>query len=198
MMAINEIISSFSLEAISKSAAIYDTKKLTWLNAQYLCSFEPERVAWEVVPFLQARGFVKGNPDEKTFAYIKKVSEVVRSRVHTLVELADASSYFYIDDFDYDEKGVKKFFNREGVAELLDQGKEAVKMIPYFDLPNVELAYRNLIDNLGISGGSLIHPTRLALSGKTMGPGLFDIMVTLGKEKCVERLEKAVCWLKKR
>lgn len=198
MMTVNEIINLFSLEAISKSAAIYDIRKLTWLNAQYLCSFEPERVAREVVPFLQARGYIKDDPDEKTFAYIKKVSEVVRTRVHTLVELADASSYFYVDDFEYDEKGVKKFFNREGTAELLDKGRETVEMIPCFDLSSVELAYRNLIENLGISGGSLIHPTRLALSGKTMGPGLFDIMVTLGKEKCAERLEKAVCWLRKR
>jgi len=195
MMTAEEVTSAFSLEAISRHAAIYDTKKLTWLNARYLNTFELERVVKDVMPFFQAHGFVKTTVDDQTYAYIRNVVEVVRSRVHTLVELADASSYFFMDGFSYDEKGVKKFFARPGVAGLLERGRETLAGTHPFDLSAVEQAYRDLITELGVSGGALIHPTRLALSGKTMGPGLFDIMVTLGKEKCLERLDRAVRWI---
>ena len=65
-----------------------------------------------------------------------------------------------------------------------------------FDIETVEKSYRDLIDELGIKGGDIIHPTRLALSGKTVGPGLFDIISILGKEKCIERINKAIDYIK--
>ncbi|MEW6274214.1 MAG: glutamate--tRNA ligase [Bacillota bacterium] len=197
MMPKNEIVASFSLEGVSKHAAIYDLKKLTWLNAQYLNALPLERVVEDAIPFFQARGYIKDDLRPEAHTYVKQVVAAVRSRVHTLVELVDAADYFFIDDFPYDEKGVKKFFAGPETAGLLARGKEVLAKAEPFDLPTVEAAYRQLIEELGISGGALIHPTRLAISGKTMGPGLFDIIVALGKEKCLARLDRAINFIKR-
>ena len=195
MMPVEELIERFSLEAVSRHAAIYDVKKLTWLNAQYLNTLPVEQIVAAVLPFLQARGFVPDEPGATTMAYITEVIKTVRSRVHTLTELVDAATYFFTDDFTYEEKGVRKYFKPE-TAELLARGREVLAKVEPFDLPTVEAAYRNLIAGLGISGGALIHPTRLAISGRTVGPGVFDIIVTLGRQRCLDRLDRAIRWIK--
>lgn len=195
MMPVRELIERFSLDAVSKHAAIYDVKKLTWLNAQYLNALPVDRIVAAALPFLQTRGLVPDEPDAGTINYVTEVVKTVRSRVHTLAELADAASYFFTDNFTYEEKGVRKFFKPE-TAELLARGREVLAGVEPFDLPNVEAAYRGLIAELGIPGGALIHPTRLAVSGRTVGPGLFDIMVTLGKDRCLARLDRAVRWIR--
>lgn len=196
IMTLPEIINSFSLENVSKHAAIYDTKKLTWLNGQYLNKLPIERVTEDAIPFFQAREYLNEDLDPQTRAYVQEVVATVRSRVHTLVELGEAAAYFFRDGFPYDEKGVRKFFARPEVAGILARGKEVLAKTEPFDLPTIEKAYRALSEEMGISGGALIHPTRLAISGKTMGPGLFDLIVTLGKKKCLERLDRAINFIK--
>lgn len=195
MMDRAEIISSFSLDGVSRHAAIYDVKKLTWLNGRYLNELPLERIVREAVPFLRARGYIKEDFDQETRRYIERVVDTVRSRVHTLAELAGAADYFFTSDFPYEEKGVKKFFARPETAGLLARGREAIARTEPFDLETVEAAYRELIAEMNISGGALIHPTRLALSGRTVGPGLFDIMTTLGKRRCLERMDRAIRFL---
>jgi glutamyl/glutaminyl-tRNA synthetase len=121
--------------------------------------------------------------------------DTVRDRVKTLSELAEASTYFYRDEFSYDPKGVEKHFRKEGSADLLRRAAGLLRNFEPFNLESIETAYRSLSEELGISTGRLIHPTRLAISGRTMGPGLFDIIVLLGREKTVSRLEKAARWI---
>jgi glutamyl/glutaminyl-tRNA synthetase len=125
-------------------------------------------------------------------AYLRRVVGAVRTRVKTLAEVADASEYFYKDDFSYEEKGVRKHFRKENAAEYLKKASEKLADLQEFDLETTEKAYRDLSEELGVKTGNIIHPTRMALSGRTMGPGLFDIMVILGKEKTLERLDRAI------
>lgn len=189
-----ELIARFSLEAVSKHAAVYDIQKLTWFNSQYLNLLPLERLYELALPFFREAGL--GEEVEKAERdYVLRVLAAVRSRARTLVELVDMSSYFFRDDFAYDPKGVDKFFRRPGVAELLREGREVLARLSSFDEASVEAAYRRLIEEKGIKGGDLIHPTRLALTGRTVGPGLFEIMALLGKEKCLTRLERAAQWI---
>ena len=85
---------------------------------------------------------------------------------------------------------------KEGVENLLSQGKERLAQVQDFTVENTEKAYRDLIEELNIKGGQIIHPTRLALTGRTAGPGLFDVMALLGKERCLKRLLKAIEFIK--
>ena len=192
---LSAMIERFSLERVHKTAAIYDVAKLTWLNGHYLWEADPVRLTQLALPFFQAEGLVAENPGEEDLQYLQKVIETVRSRVKTLSELAEASTYFYRDQFAYDPKGVEKHFKKEGTAELLRKAAETLEKLPAFDLESTEAAYRDLAASLGVSSGRLIHPTRLALSGRTMGPGLFELMVVLGRERAVKRLLAAAAYI---
>lgn len=193
----DEVVREFSLAAVSKHAAIYDVQKLTWLNGQYISSMGLERLYDLALPFCREAGLVGANITAAEREYLLRVLEAVRSRSRTLLELADMASYFFRDDFVYDPKGVKKVFTAQGVPELLREGREALAPVEPFDVSNTETAYRDLIEKRGISGGELIHPTRLALTGRTVGPGLFDVIALLGKNRTLERLDRAAAWIEK-
>ncbi|WHE07873.1 glutamate--tRNA ligase [Thermoanaerobacterium thermosaccharolyticum] len=185
-------ISEFTLDRVSKNPAIYDTKKLTWLNGIYIRNCDIDRLTKEVIPFLINKGLIGDNYD---YDYIKKIVSAIREREKTLNEIADAMSYYFNDEFDYDEKGVKKYFEKNGVDNILKEAIKVLDKVDDFNLVETEKAYRDLIEKLDIKSGDLFHPTRLAISGRTFGPGLFDIMELLGKEKTIERIKKAVKYI---
>lgn len=187
-----DTIEEFSLEKVSKTAAVYDIDKLTWMNGVYLRKLDLDYVTREAIRFLIDRDLIDKEKVEDNYEYIKRVVEAVREKVRLLSEIADASEYFFKEIEEYDPKGVAKRFEKEGVVELLEKGKEALAKAPAFDVETVEKAYRDLIDELGIKGGDIIHPTRLAISGRTVGPGLFDIISILGKDACINRINKAI------
>lgn len=195
MFSREEIVREFSLDAVSKHAAVYDVQKLTWLNSQYINTVPQERLAEAALPFFRAAGLIGEALSAAEKEYFLRVLAAVRSRARTLVELVDMAAYFFRDDLTYDPKGVQKVFKPPGVPELLRQGGEALSRVQPFGVTETEAAYRKLIESLGISGGALIHPTRLALTGRTVGPGLFDVISLLGKDRCVKRLRRAAEWI---
>lgn len=196
ILSLAEMVRQFSLERVGKTAAVYDTKKLTWMNGHYLNQMELGRAADLALPFMQKAGLVPAEISPEMRHYILKVVDAVRTRVKTLAEVAEASEYFFNDDFSYEEKGVRKHFQKDGVVEILQKARERLALLEPFNLETTEEAYRALSEELGIKAGEVIHPTRLALSGRTMGPGLFDIMLILGKEKTLRRLQRAIDYIK--
>lgn len=197
IFSMEDTISKFSLDRVNKTAAIYDVEKLTWMNGVYLRELDLDYITQEAVPYLIDKRLVKEEEVEEKYEYIKRVVDAVREKVKLLPEIADASEYFFKDIEEYDPKGVKKRFKKEGVVDLLEKGKIALANAPSFDVETVEKVYRDLIAELGIKGGDIIHPTRLAISGRTVGPGLFDIISILGKETVIERMDKAIDFIKK-
>ena len=193
---LEKIIEQFSLERVSKNAAIYDTKKLTWINGHYLREGNLDRITRLALPFLQAKGLLPDPLPEKDYNYVRSVIAAVRDRVKTLAEVADAASYFFTDVTNYEEKGIRKHFTRPGAAALLDEARERLATLPEFNARAAEEAYRSLAEGKGISTGQLFHPTRLAISGRTMGPGLFEIMELLGRETVLARLDRAARWIR--
>ncbi|MGI9953361.1 glutamate--tRNA ligase [Moorellaceae bacterium AZ2] len=196
ILPLEAIIRQFSLEKVSRNAAIYDTKKLTWINGHYLREGDLDRITRLAIPFLQAKGLLPDPLPEEDYPYVRAVVEAVRDRVKTLAEVAEAASYFFASVSQYEEKGVRKFFAQPGVIDLLQKAKERLQGLEPFTMETTEKAYRDLAAELNIPAGQLIHPTRLAVSGRTMGPGLFEILELLGKEKVIARLEQAISWIR--
>jgi len=186
-------IREFTLDRVSKNPAIYDTQKLTWINGHYIREYDLDKLAQAVVPFLKNKKLINENYD---YEYVKKVLKAVRDREKTLVDICDAMSYYFKDFTFYDEKGVKKYFTKEGVDIILEKANETLSKVEIFDSCHTENAYRNLIEEMNISSSALFHPTRLAISGRTFGPGLFDVMELLGKERTLERLKKAIEYIR--
>lgn len=195
IFSLQDTVELFELEQMSKKAAIYDTKKLTWMNGQYLSELPLEKILPEVKPFFVKDGYVDEAWFAENEAYFAKLVDTVRVRVKTLQEIADASDYFFKDVESYDEKGVAKHFKPEAVA-LLEECIAAVEADDVYSLETTEAAYNKIAADNNLALGKVIHPTRLALTGRTVSPGMFDVMVLLGKEKTLARLHKAVEFIK--
>lgn len=192
---LEETVKLFELEQMSKKAAVYDTKKLTWMNGQYLSELPLEKILPEAETFFIKDGLVTKEWLAENKEYFAKLVDTVRVRVKTLQEVADASAYFFKDVEAYDEKGVAKHFKPEA-AELLEKCIAALEADEVFDLTSTEVIYNKIAADNGLALGKVIHPTRLALTGRTVSPGMFDVMVLLGKEKTLARMRKAVEYIK--
>jgi glutamyl-tRNA synthetase len=123
--------------------------------------------------------------------WLEKVIVALRERSRTIDEMVESSAMFFRAPPEYDEAGARKLFTKAGVVALMRKGAASLEEVSDWTLENIEAAYRGLIEREGIKGGAIIHPTRLALTGKTVGPGLFEIIEILGKDESVARLNAA-------
>lgn len=194
---LEEMIDLFSLDKVTKTAAIYDTNKLAWMNGNYMREYNTEKLLNAAYPFLEEDYSSETHIKVQDKAYVKAVINSVRERAKTLKELSEAADYFFKDDITYDEKGVKKNFKKEGTADLLKTLNDELVQLDSLTSTNTEALFNSLCENKNISLGRLMGPARLALTGKTGGPAIFDIIEILGKEKTSERLEKAVHYIEK-
>jgi len=188
IVSLTDAIKLFDLSKISKNAAIYDINKLTWLNGYYLKQISEDDLFYQLVPFYKKANI---NIEEYETNYVKSVINLVKEKVKTLDEIVEASTYFFIDQFQYDEKGVEKYFTNEKIG-YLKQIIDQLINIEEFKSESIEICIRKKAEELSIKAAEIIHPLRLALSGRTVTPGLFEMMEILGKERVVFRVNKAI------
>jgi glutamyl-tRNA synthetase len=182
----DELIEAFSIEGIGKSGAVFDSEKLDWMNGVYLRQMSAEAYVAAARPFVE--GAVGESPDPD---YLSRVVLLEQERARTLAELPELTEFFFRDPENYDEKGERKWFGREGAAELVAAVRTAVSELPTFDEPAIEAAIRAVADAAGLKAGPVIHTTRLAVTGRTKGPGLFELLAVLGKDRALGRLTRA-------
>ncbi len=187
IMSISEMVERFNLDNVSKSAAIYDIEKLSWMNGHYLTEIDTEQLVSMIDKEARACGWLAEDNQD----YFFKVIDLVRSRVKIVQELLPAIEYFFVHPKTYDEKGIIKYFRKDGALEKLQTVTSLMDTRPY-NAEQIEAAIRSRADEQGLKAADLIHPTRLALSGRTNTPGLFEIMELLGSECCLERLTRAM------
>ncbi len=197
IFSLKETLAQFDFSKMSKKAAVYDTKKLTWMNGQYLSAAPLANVVEGAIPFFKNAGLVDDDYLASHKEYFSHLVDVVRVRVKTLAELADGASYFFKPLSGYEEKGEAKHFTPEG-AVLLEKCVAALEKLTTFDLVATEEVYNSIAEQENLALGKVIHPTRLALTGRTVSPGLFDVMVLLGREETLTRLKKAISYIKQK
>lgn len=196
ILPLDEVVRRFTLDRVNKTAAIYDVEKLTWLNGHYIRSADLDRLADLLVPRLQEAGLLDAPPGGATREWIKGLLAAGRDRVRTLGEMPDLFHYFFTELTSYDEKGLRKHFTPES-ADRLARARDTLAAVHPFTAEETEKAYRALAEELGVSAGHLIHPTRLALTGRTVGPSLFDVIALLGRDRCLARLDRAVEFIRR-
>jgi len=190
-MGLEEMISAFSLEHVSPKAAVLDEKKLEWMNGQYLAERQAETLIDDVASMWKDKGWVDGGVNKE---YAIKVIDMLKVRSRRVTDLADSASYFFIDPVDYEEKAAKKHFGPDA-TERLGLITKIINGIDDFIHANIDAAYHSTAESRNIQLSALIHPTRLAISGVSAGPGLFEMMEVIGKEVVLRRIDKAVTWI---
>lgn len=197
IFSLEEAAGRFSLSRVNKTAAIYDTDKLKWLNSHYIREFDLEGLADLAKPFFIEAGLKTADDSWQDDQFYRQVIALVRDRAKTLRDLPELSIYFFTDQFEYDENGIKKFFNKAETAANLRRAAIEIESLEHFSSHTVEEVVKGLVEDLGVSFGKLINPIRLAVTGKTGGPGVMDIIILLGQAKTVERLKEAATYIDK-
>lgn len=200
-MTLDEMVADFDLPGVSSTPAVYDTKKLTWMNAQYMRRLTPEALLDWYVKFAVPAGLGTEEELRARGDWLKRVVLSLQERSQTVEELVESSRFYFRlpeGDVVYDEAAAEKLFDKPGMASLLRKGAVALAAVAEWTLEAEEKTYRDLIEQEGLKGGDLIHPTRLALTGKTVGPGLFEIIDILGKDEAVARLNRAASYIEQK
>ncbi|HWF43650.1 MAG TPA: glutamate--tRNA ligase, partial [Candidatus Kapabacteria bacterium] len=187
IFSMDDLVKGFDLERVNKGGAVFNREKLDWMNSEYIRKKSPEELAALVRPLADTRKYIVS--DE----YLTKVVRVMQERAHTLWDFVDFASYFYVapDLASADEKYKQKHWTpqaKEHLQNLLPEFESATD----WDHDTLEGIVRKYAEANGLSAGKLIHPIRLAVTGKGMGPGLFELLAVIGKEECLRRMRWAV------
>lgn len=192
LMGMEELVASFSLQRITPKASVFDEQKLEWMNGNYMAEEKSQVLLDLVVPLWKEKGWLDGGFDRE---YLAGVVDLMKSRSKKVTDLGENCAYFFIDPTEYEEKAVRKRF-RDGADRILKELIDALEPLTAYTESSLEEMFQRLCDRLAVPAGKLIHPVRLAVSGVSFGPGLFELLVHLGRETVVRRLHRALAWMK--
>ena len=186
----DELTAAFSVDGLLKRDAVFDEKKLIWLNGEHMRLRPVDEVLDDAIPIWIAEGWLTEAEVCERRDALTRIVKMLQPRLHTLQDLKH-TGYFFVDPENYDPTAAKKHWKADTpmrVQMMIDRLRD----LDAFGESDVEGATRSLAGELGMSASKLIHPTRLALCGVGFGPGLFELMAVLGRETCVRRLKKAL------
>ena len=181
-----ELIEKFSLKNVGKSAGVFNADKLLDLNAWYIRNSSDEFLARELIPFLQQFGF-KGLEQQK----VKEVVATLKPRSKTLLDMAEGALFYFQEEITYEKKADDKFLKQD-ILGLLEDIHGRLEKASEFNQADLEKIFVAFLEDNGIKLKKVAQPLRVALTGKTASPGIFEVMEILGREKVLERLAKAI------
>ncbi len=185
----DEAAQSFDLSSVNKAPAVFDDEKLLWMNGQYLMRMTADEIHPHLAPFL--------GQQQPPLEDIRAAIELNKARGRTLAEIAAQLQPYLVDDdaVEYDAEAAKKHLKGEELAARLTELHDVLAATEPFDVTTSEQALRGLAESKGLSAAKLIHPLRLALTGRGASPPIFDVAVVLGKERSLRRLKRLIATL---
>jgi len=190
-----ELVAAFTLERVGKTAAVFNMPKLDWMNGVYIRALPLGEFASRALPYLE-----RDLPPEVSRpldpAYVAKVSALVQERTKVLSELAGLCDFFFSATLSYPaETLIAKGLNRSGTLRAVSAVSAELQATDAWNAPGLEAVVRPLTDTLGVSAKQLFSVLRIALTGRSAAPPLFDTMEVLGRERCLQRLTAATALL---
>ena len=190
IISLEEMVQTFSLDAVSRSNAVFDLDKLAWMNSEYLRRLDPERL-WPLVEAELRSAGVWNHDSAADRARFEASARLLQSRTRALKDFTTWGRAFFSDDFAYDPEAVKKFWNHDKLAALLEELAARLAGLEPFSPEETERALRKLAEEKPVKAGVLINAARVALTGQGVAPSLFEVMAVLGRERVLSRLRRA-------
>ncbi len=187
IMSVTDIIKEFDIKNVKSVNAVFDTDKLNWMNSEYIKALDVNTLTPLIKEFLD-----KEDLEGLDELNLKKIVKLFTIRIKTLGEFKQEAGYFLKDKLEYDAGQLLKLAQRPAIKENLIKFRDTLSGLNEFTILNTEEALRNLAKELNISAGELIHPSRFILTGKTVGPGIFDVFELLGKDRVLKRFDRAL------
>lgn len=195
IMSRQELVENFSLERIGKTGAIFNRDKLDWMNGVYIRSLSVEDFTQRVLPFLE-RALPPEVKRPLSLDYVRQIMPLIQERARTLAEVAELTEFFFTEiDYESNLLIVKKM-NQELAIQALEASRQKLEPIGKFNHESLEAVLRPLAGELGLKTGQLFGTLRVAVTGRTVAPPLFETMSVLGKELCLKRIKVALSKLR--
>lgn len=191
IMSVREITASFGLDRINPSNAVFDEQKLEWMNGQYIYALSDDQLCARLTPFIIRSGLMCAGDIGARKEWLLKVCALIKLRLKTLADVKEVAGYFFTDDFTYESDGLKKHAN-EATFKMLDDFLPQLASITEYTAAAVEETVRRHAAQNNMKVRQLIHPLRMSVTGKEGGPGLFEVMELIGKEKCLGRVRRFI------
>jgi len=193
IMTVPEMIELFSVEGLQKKAAIFDPKKLEWMNGQHLSMIPLEELEPRVTPaIVTARLATEEELVERRDWYLRLL-DLLRVRSRTIDDIVRQAGPYFLEDIEYDPPAVAKNWKDPVEASaLLRATRETLAQVPDWSPEPLEASLRNLAESRGIAAGKIFQPLRVALTGLTVSPGIFEMLVQMGRDLSLKRIDKAI------
>jgi glutamyl-tRNA synthetase len=187
---IDEVVKLFELEKINRRNAAFDLDKCFWLNGQYIAQMSLDRFIELARPFLE-----KADIDVSDKNYLRAVLSIVKEKIKLLSDVSEWTRYFFIEDYEFDPAAVEKVFGKPEAAERLIALRDEFTGIENWNLETLESTLKNLAQKLGCKTGDLVHPARVAVSGRSVGPSLYHMLEVMGKQRVLKRFQRMISQL---
>jgi glutamyl-tRNA synthetase len=187
----DELVAAFALDGINGGGPVFNTEKLDWFNQQHIARLAPDELARRLVPLFEAAQLWDESYVGNRHAWFFAVLELLKPRATRLDDFLTQGRFFFSDLLDYDPAAVEKHLRVDGLLDHLTAIDAAFAELPSFDAVSTEVAVRAVADARGVKAAMLIHAIRTAVTGKSVSPGLFDVLALVGRERSRARLAAA-------
>jgi glutamyl-tRNA synthetase len=187
---IDEVVKLFELEKINRRNAAFDLDKCFWLNGQYIAQMSLDRFIELARPFLKRADIEVSDRD-----YLCAVLAIVKEKIKLLSDVPEWTRYFFTEQYEFDPAAVEKVFGKPEAAERLIALRDEFVKIENWTVEKIESSLKTLAQKLGCKTGDLVHPARVAVSGRGIGPSLYHMMEVMGKNRVLARFERMIAQL---
>jgi glutamyl-tRNA synthetase len=196
VMSLEEMVKLFSADKLSRKAAVFDPQKLEWMNGQHLSRTPAERLLPIVAKALEEKSLATAGDVEARRDWYLGLLELLKIRARTIDDIVRQAVPYLRDDIEYDADAVaKQWKDREGTVKLLAATRDKLAASQQWQTAPLEEELRQLAESLGTTGGKVFQPLRVALTGLSVSPGIFDVLLMLGQQRSIARLDAAINYL---
>lgn len=187
---VEEMIEKFSLDNVGTSSGMFNPEKLRAINGDHIKASRPEDLADALIPFIEAKGYAVEKGER-----LKRIITAFKERAKTLVDLADQAEFCFRETIEYEEEAAATFLDPEALP-MLESIARKIRSIEDLDQEKLEALFRELADGRGVKLVKVAQPVRVALTGRSTSPGLFEVMGILGKNEVLEKLDRAIEYIR--
>jgi glutamyl-tRNA synthetase len=195
-MTMDEMVELFTPDGLQRKAAIFDPKKLEWMNGQHLSRIPLTDLEPTVTPMMIAAGLTSQKSIDERRDWYMSLLDMLRVRARTTDDIVRQAGPYFLDTIEYDpEAAAKNWKDSSASAEILKAASDALAGVDSWTPETLETALRSLAESRGIAAGKIFQPLRVALTGLSVSPGIFDVLVMQGRDMALRRISSAVDWL---
>jgi len=187
---IDEVVKLFELEKINRRNAAFDLDKCFWLNGQYIAQMSLDRFIELARPFLKRANIEVSDQD-----YLRAVLAIVKEKIKLLSDVPEWTRYFFTEQYEFDPAAVEKVFGKPEAAERLITLRDEFAKIENWTGEKIESVLKRLAQKVGCKTGDLVHPARVAVSGRSIGPSLYHMLEVMGKGRVLARFDRMIAQL---